>query len=129
MTFSNNINDNETNNLLPKLNQYLQCLQQWKKHNLTLYGKICVLKTFALPKLIYPLTVLENPNKNVIKIIKDSMFNFLWDGKPEKINRKVIIQDYDMGGLKMVEIESYINSLKSKWIKRILDTENTGQWK
>ena len=57
------------------------------------------------------------------------MFNFLWDGKPEKINRKVIIQDYSMGGLKMIEIESYINSLKAKWIKRILDNENTGQWK
>ena len=57
------------------------------------------------------------------------MFNFLWDGKPDKINRKVIIQDYSKGGLKMIEIESYINSLKTKWIKRILDKENTGQWK
>ena len=57
------------------------------------------------------------------------MFNFLWDGKPEKINRNVIIQDYSKGGLKMIEIESYINSLKTKWIKRILDKENTGQWK
>ena len=45
MTFSNNANDIEENNLTPKLNQYLQCLQHWKKHNLTLFGKICVLKT------------------------------------------------------------------------------------
>ena len=57
------------------------------------------------------------------------MFNFLWDGKPDKINRNVIIQDYSKGGLKMIEIESYINSLKTKWIQRILDKENTGQWK
>ena len=29
----------------------------------------------------------------------------------------------------MIEKESYINSLKIKWIKRILYKENTGQWK
>ena len=129
MTFSNNANDIEENNLTPKLNQYLQCLQHWKKHNLTLFGKICVLKTYALPKLTYPLTILENPNSIIMKILKDSMFKVLWDGKPDKISRKVIVQNYSNGGLKMIEIESYINSLKAKWIKRILDNQNNGQWK
>ena len=57
------------------------------------------------------------------------MFQFLWDGKPDKIKRNLIIQDYSKGGLKMVEIYSYINSLKIKWIKRILDKENKGSWK
>ena len=57
------------------------------------------------------------------------MFKFLWDGKPDKINRNLIIQDYSKGGLKMVEIYSYKNSLKIKWIKRILDKENKGNWK
>ena len=129
MTFSNNANDIEENNLIPKLNQYLQCLQHWKKHNLTLFGKICLLKTIALPKLTYPLTIFENPKSYIIKILKDSMFDFLWDGKHDKISRKVIVQNYSNGGLKMIEIESYINSLKAKWIKRLLDKQNTGQWK
>ena len=29
----------------------------------------------------------------------------------------------------MIEIDSYINSLKAKWIKRILDEENKDLWK
>ena len=82
-----------------------------------------------MPKLIFPLTMLEKPKKEIIKVIRDAMFNFLWDGKPDKINRNIIIQDYSEGGLKMIEIDSYINSLKAKWIKRILDEENKGLWK
>ena len=57
------------------------------------------------------------------------MFRFLWNGKPDKIKRNVIIQDYNKGGLKMIEIDSYINALKTKWIKRILDENNKGLWK
>ena len=78
MTFSNNINETEKNNLTPKLNQFTKCLQQWKKHKLTLIGKICVLKTFALPKLIYPLTILEYPNRDVIKTIRMFIFFVGW---------------------------------------------------
>ena len=37
---------------------------------MTLMGKITVVKTFALPKLIYPLTVLENPPEEIIKKIQ-----------------------------------------------------------
>ena len=66
-----------------------------------------VIKTFALPKLIYPLTVLETPSIEIINIIKKYMFDFLWDNKPDKINRKTIIQSYGNGGLKMTDIFFY----------------------
>ena len=48
-------------------------------------GKTTVIKTFALPKLIYPLTVLPNIDEVTIKDIIDSIFKFLWDDKPDKI--------------------------------------------
>ena len=87
-------------NLLPKIKEFSNCLNRWKKHNLSLIGKKTVIKTFALPKLIYPLTVLENPSVEHINIINKNMFDFLWDNKPDKINRKTIIQNYENGGLK-----------------------------
>ena len=40
------------------------------------------------------------------------MFNFIWDNKPDKISRDKITQDYCHGGLKMLEIEIFIHSLK-----------------
>ena len=93
---------------------------------LTLLGKITVIKCFALPKLVYPLTVLTNQSQQTIQLIKTNMFNFLWDNKPDKIRRDIIIQDYKDGGLKMIDIEKFIKSLKSSCIKRILDTSNNG---
>ena len=47
---------------------------------LTLMGKITVLKSFALPKLVYPLSVLPNPPEEKIKYIINKMYQFLWDG-------------------------------------------------
>ena len=77
IVFSNNKNDISENNLIPKVNQFIECLSKWKRHNLSPIGKICVLKTFAMPKLIFPLTMLEKPKNEIIKVIKDAMFNFL----------------------------------------------------
>ena len=57
-------------NLLPKIKEFCNCLNTWKKHKLSLIGKVMVIKTFALPKLIYPLTVLETPPIDNINIIK-----------------------------------------------------------
>ena len=54
-------------NLLPKLEQFKNCLKQWQHRKLTLLGKVTVIKSFELPKLVYPLSVLQNPNELLIK--------------------------------------------------------------
>ena len=92
-------------------------------------GKITVVKTFAFPKLVYPLTVLKNISKEKSKEITNLMFKFIWDEKPDKIKRKVLSQDYINGGLKMLDLSKFTISLKASWIKRILDPNNKGQWK
>jgi len=127
--FTNNISDRISINLDNKIEEMYSCLNKWKKHNLTLLGKITVIKTFALPKIIYPLTVLENPKENVFSEITKNMYSFLWNGKPDKIARTTIKRQYDEGGLKMVDINAYINSIKAAWVKRILNPANKGHWK
>jgi len=57
-------------NLSPKIKEFEQCLHKWKRWKLSLFGKITVLKSVAVPKLIYPLTVLHNPDQNCINKIK-----------------------------------------------------------
>ena len=61
--FSNDKTKLIKNNLLPKLNDFVNCLKRWNHRILSLIGKVTVVKTFALPKLIYPLTVLDNPTE------------------------------------------------------------------
>ena len=57
------------------------------------------------------------------------MYSFVWDSKPDKISRKQLKRNYEEGGLKMIDLNCYINSLKCTWIKRIFDHNNKGQWK
>ena len=129
MFFYTDTKQNLLQNITPKLQDFKNCLKQWQHRKLTLMGKITVIKTFALPKLIYPLTVLPNIDEVTIKDIIDSMFKFLWDDKPDKIKRKLITKDYKEGGLKMIDFKKFLLALKAGWIARILDINNKGQWK
>ena len=124
MVFKTNKENVISSNLEPKINEFKICLQQWSHRKLTLMGKIVVIKNFALAKLIYPLTSLQNPSKETIKRIEQLMYAFLWDNKPDKIKRSTLIKDYNQGGLRMIDIEKFIWSLKASWIKRFLQSEN-----
>ena len=128
MTFYNDSKLNLEKNLEPKLKEFHQCLKQWQHRKLTLMGKVTVIKTFAIPKLIYPFSVLKNPNQKDIDNIKKSIFNFVWDGKPEKIKRIQLYQSYENGGLKLTNIELFLNAIKSSWIKRYIDENNNGKY-
>ena len=111
-------------NLEAKIKQFEIVLKQWQHRKLTLLGKITVIKTFALPKLIYALSSLPNPPRTMINYIEKQMYSFLWNGKPDKVKRSSLIQTYDKGGLKMIDIDKFIQAQKITWIKRILDPNN-----
>ena len=40
-----------------------------------------------------------------------------------------MINDYNKGGLKMLDIQSFNNAVKAKWVQRYLDPHNKGKWK
>ena len=54
----------------------------------------------------------------MISDLQNAFFNFIWDGKPDKIKRDVIYKDFAEGGLRMVNVECFINALKTTWIRK-----------
>ena len=116
-------------NLTPKIEEFKKCLEVWKKRNLTTLGKITVIKTFALPKLIYPLTNLHNPSQETITDLKRTMNKFIWNSKVNKVSHNTAIKEYEEGGIKMIDIESFLTSIKASWVKRLVDDNNRGDWK
>jgi len=75
-------------------------------------GKITVVKTFALPKLVYPFTVLQNPAIETLdEILKKSIFKFSWNVKPDQIKRNVLVNEYKDGGIKLADVNMFLNSL------------------
>ena len=85
-------------------------LKIWRMRNLTLEGKITIFKTLAISKVIDlpSVTVLPNStNTELNKIHRE----FIWNHKRPKIKENDIINNFDKGGLKDVDIPSKIASL------------------
>ena len=111
-----------------KLKNIKAILSCWKYRRLTLMGKITVLKSLVVSQLTYILSPLPS-NEKIINEINDLFYRFLWNDKGDKIKRKVMINDYFRGGLKMIDLVSFNKSLKLTWIKKYLDSSNKGKWK
>ena len=88
-----------------------------------------VIKTLALPILTQVLSVLPNSPKETFIDIQNIFFRFVWNNKRDKIKLKVIMNNYEEGGLKLPYIESYCYALKMSWIQKLLDPMNHSQWK
>ena len=91
-----------------KIRSILEC---WKFRRLTLLGKIAVLKSLVASQLVYIFSPLQT-NHEAIKEINTIFYKFLWNDKGDKIKRKIMINDYSEGGLKMIYIASFNKSLK-----------------
>ena len=74
----------------------------WKKRELSLFGKILIIKTLAISKITFLLLNLLPPN-NIIKKIKTLLFNFIW-GKRDRIKRHILRQDIIHGGVNMIDM-------------------------
>ena len=59
----------------------------WKRRKLTLLGKVNIVKSLGLSKLIYNASVLPVP-KHFCDQVNKITFNFIWDNKIAKINKK-----------------------------------------
>ena len=125
--FSHNHTDADELNFDAKIRELEKSLQKWQRRRLTLYGKINIVKTLGLSKLIFNASVLYTPH-NYIEKINKIIFNFIWDGKPPKIKRKTIISEKKDGGLKMRDFKIMEKAVKIAWINRI-QNQSHASWK
>lgn len=112
-------------NFKNKLNDIEKLFRGYKRRRLSIMGKITVVKTLAIPKLVHSLSVLPNPSKELIKQLNEMISLFIWNNKNGKIARNLVAQDHDMGGLKLTHIQSFIKALKIRWMKMFLDSTNS----
>ena len=134
--FSINLNEIIDINFTQKIREIKNLLLQWSKRNLTPIGKITVLKTLALSKINHLFLALPNPPAHILKEINTLFFNFVWNGSKDRIKRKILIQDYNLGGLRMINVNYFSEALKITWLRRLLNAEDskwtnilTTQWK
>ena len=122
MDFRNNLKEMETN-FQAKVDEIKALFYNWMNRNLTVYGKILVVKSLALSKLSHLSLVLPNLAKDQIKQLETLIFKFLWNGKPDKISREHSKLKEKAGGLGVPDIKTFWNGLKFSWFKRMISTE------
>ena len=112
------------NNWTKTVNDIQKLFESWKKRKLTIFGKVCVINTLAISKLIYVASILEYPDETTIKLLNTKIYEFLWN-KRDRIKRNTLIGPICDGGIKIVDIESKIKALKASWTKKIYYCENS----
>ena len=127
VSLSGDENDHYILNYKKRLKNMKNLLSSWKCRRLSLKGKVTVINTLAISPLLYLASVIHVPAQ-VIQEVKKNVVDFIWDSKPKKIAYDVMIQGIENGGLKLVDFESKVKSLKLGFIKRLLQNK-TGKWR
>ena len=104
----------------PVLAKFKATLDCWKRHRLSLTGKITVLTTFAIPQLTYLASFLPLPAP-VLDRVHSLAWSFVWNGKRAKVNRETCALPRILGGLDYPELADLVTILHAKWTTRLLD--------
>ena len=119
--------ENETKNFTDKIKQIETLLKGWQKRDLTLFGKILIIKALALSKLVLPMSLLVMPDK-LLKMAESIFYRFIWGKSKDRVRRANLIKDIPNGGLNMVHLKSFSMSLLARWVHRILQANPNDAW-
>ena len=98
-------------------------LNMWKWRGLTLIGRIQIVKSFAIPKIMSKASLIP-VSSELIKEVNKELYSFIWKGK-DKVKRSALINDIEDGGLKMLDLESKGAFL---WVIRVRISDPRSVW-
>ena len=125
--FTRNLKQKDDLNYKEILSKIKRLVGWWKQRDLTIMGKIQLLKTYVLSKFNYVSSLITVP-KSILEEVERISFDFIWRGK-DRIKRKILYQDYEFGGLRMTNYETFIKTQRIMWLKRLIYGENYSGWK
>ncbi len=119
ITFSRTPSIAYNKNITEKITKLERQLNIWRQRNLSLEGKILIVKTFGISQLIYSIQSTRIRMED-LALIESIIFRFIWNIKKDnkigagKIARSVLKGPKDLGGLNAPDIKVIANSIKMK---------------
>ena len=102
-------------------------LNIWKSRNLSFQGKVLIIRSQAVSKIMYAAEMIDI-SKPYVDRIQAILVNFLFSGKRMNIKRDVLFLPRQMGGLNLVNLNILIKVKRIQWIIRWLKCQNNGIW-
>ena len=127
ISFTNDLHDIIELNFRSKINEVQSLYRIWIKRQVTPLGRIAVLKSLVLSKLIFLWILLPNPPDDMINDIQLTLYKFIWNNKIDRISRETATKALKDGGLSIPNITKYIQALKITWIRRLYNSNH--KWK
>ena len=90
LDLSTNLNEIPKRNYDKAILKMRTVVKKWNNYYLTPFGKITIIKTNILSQCIHLLPVIPR-SVEFLKEVNTILYNFLWAGKPDKINRSTTI--------------------------------------
>ena len=125
--FTLDLRDLEKLNYDEKFNEVKILFKIWAQRMITPIGKVAVLKSLVLSTLLHLWILLPDPPDKFITDLQMLCFQFIWNGKQDRISRKTVVKDTKQGGLNVPDVRNYIFALKLTWIRKFKSTGH--KWK
>jgi len=114
-------------NFETRIDKCKKVINEWKSRNLTMIGRIQILKTFIVSQFLYIVSATVMPERYVTTI-NNLIVNFVWKGRKAKLARDILYKDVENGGLNVPEMRTLLSVSNIKWVKRYLD-KTSHYWK
>ena len=105
-------------NFFEKLPTLKKILNIWSSRDISIYGRVNIVKTLAISKLTFICSVLDTP-KGFSDEVNNIIFDYIWNFKNPKRKNTTIIKNKKDGGLNMIDFTLFDNALKIVWVKRL----------
>ena len=125
--FNKNKTEMLTQNWDLRIEKIKSIIKSWSGRQLTMIGKIQVIKSLLIPQITYLYSAIPMPKKYVNTVNK-IIYKFLWDGKSEKIKRDILSNSFQNGGLNMINLDMHIKTVLIKWIPKLTNNISAA-WK
>ena len=106
-------------NFWKTLESIKKTINLWKWRGLSLIGRIQIVKTFAIPKLMFRASAISI-SKDLVKEAESIFYHFIRNGKDD-VRRNVVISEVENGGLIMLDTESMIRIKRVICLQKFLD--------
>ena len=112
------LNHQNKSNYETKISKMENIFRVWNTRNLSLLGKILVIKSHGLSNIIYSLSNIEVAQP-VIEKIQKMINHFIWGSKYNRIKHSTTIADFESGGIRFPDVKCSKMSLRMPWLGRI----------
>ena len=70
-------------------------------------GRVAVLKSLILSKIVYLWILLPNPPDKLVDALQKTMYELVWNRKQDRISRKIAIKSIAKGGLGIPKLRDH----------------------